>query len=87
MLNQNDDLCGDYEAECSNCGWTLKLREPYSVGYTVGAVLSRDPDYPTRNRCNKCKAYGTLKITKVPTRPEPEKPVGFWIDPRELSGS
>lgn len=71
-----------YEATCTDCGFVKKIAASTSSGYKVGSDVARDED-PHLNRCNRCKKYGTLKISKVPPPPEPKKPQGFWKIPEE----
>ena len=69
---------GDYEAQCSYCGWEKLFKQSQSCGLKIGDTLFEIDDEPDFNRCNRCKRQ-QLIITTVPLNEQKiEGPEGFW---------
>jgi hypothetical protein len=71
-----------YEATCTYCGWKKIFEQASSSGLELGSIVGRGDDL-NYNRCNRCKRYNTLQITKIPETTVVTKPVGFWKIPEE----
>lgn len=77
-----DPLQGDYVAECSGCGASIKLRLELGIRLKVGDQVYRDPNNASVGRCFRCKRYA-LVVTQAPEEPPPPGAKGFWKIPTE----
>jgi hypothetical protein len=72
---------GDYEATCTFDGSLKKFKFSQAMRLQVGDPLPRGDD-PNFDTCNRCKRK-TYRVSKVPARPAPAPPRGFWKVPTE----